>query len=80
MGAIPSNLMQSMFIYWPSLSLGNMQAMYHMSTRPTNGRHGLLIDPGAWSNLVGERWVTEVAYKAQSNGYKLKQQKYGPTV
>ena len=64
-----------MYTYWPSLSLGNVQAMYHMSTRLTDGRHGLLIDPGAWSNLVGERWVTEVAYKAQSNGYKPKQNK-----
>ena len=46
---------------------------YHAATRLTDGRHGLLVDPGAWNNLAGEKWIEEVAQKAIDHGYEPKQ-------
>ena len=46
---------------------------YHAATRLTDGRHGLLIDPGAWNNLAGENWIKEVAKKALDHGHEPRQ-------
>ena len=48
---------------------------YHGNTRLSDGRHGLLVDPGAWSNLVGESWAIEMAKKALNSGLKPTQVK-----
>ena len=41
----------------------------------SDGRQGLLVDPGALSNLVGESWAIEMAKKALNLGYKPNQVK-----
>ena len=65
-----------MFPWWPEIGLtGEEEGIYHASTRLLDGRHGLLVDPGAWSNLVGERWAQEVAAKAMSSGHTPSQKK-----
>ena len=72
----PSGLPTPTFPWWPEISLSGNGAVYHASTtRLTDGRHGLLIDPGAWSNLVGEKWAREVAVKAKNNGHQPSQKK-----
>jgi hypothetical protein len=56
------------FPWWPA-SLANAsqadETCYHGNTRLADGRQGLLVDPGAWSNLAGEQWVQDMAKKFQ---------------
>jgi hypothetical protein len=65
----------SMFPWWPEVYIAGTEAIYHSSIRLLDGRHGLLIDPGAWSNLVGQNWAHEVARKAVDHGYQPTQTK-----
>ena len=44
---------------------------YHGSTNLPDGRQGLLVDPGAWSNLAGETWILKMARKAVESGLKV---------
>jgi hypothetical protein len=46
---------------------------YHGNTCLPDGREGLLIDPGAWSNLAGQSWVHRMCTKALKAGLKVKQ-------
>ena len=63
----------SSFPWWPEAHLPGSEQMFHASTRLTDGRHGLLVDPGAWNNLAGEKWIKEVARKAIEHGHHPKQ-------
>jgi hypothetical protein len=49
----------------------NSEKCYHGLTNLSDGRQGLLVDPGAWSNLAGESWVIKMARKAVDSGYKV---------
>ena len=60
------------FSWWP---VDNAEHSYHATTRLDNGRQGLLVDPGAWSNLVGEQWIVDMAKKAIPAGLKPNQQR-----
>ena len=40
-----------------------------------DGRHSLLIDPGAWSNLVGEKSAIEMDLKAITAGHLSTEEK-----
>ena len=51
------------------------ESVYHATTRLNDGRHGLLVDPGAWSNLVGEQWITDMTHKALDAGLQPEQQR-----
>jgi len=44
---------------------------YHGNTMLQDGRQGLLVDPGAWSNLAGEVWIQEMAKKALAAGHDV---------
>ena len=48
---------------------------FHGSTQLADGHQGLLVDPGAVSKLVGERWAVELATKAIAAGLKPAQQR-----
>ena len=48
---------------------------YHGNTILQDGRQGLLVDPGAWSNLAGETWIQEMAKKALAAGHEVAQGK-----
>ncbi|CAE7203568.1 RE1 [Symbiodinium sp. CCMP2592] len=43
------------------------QTSYHSNVRLSDGRVGLLVDPGSYGNLVGEQWLTEAAMSMQRN-------------
>ena len=58
--------------WWPAPEDNNV---YHAATRLLDGRHSLLIDPGAWSNLVGEKWAQDMARKAMKAGQEPTQSK-----
>ena len=47
----------------------------HGNTILQDGRQGLLVDPGAWSNLAGETWIQEMAKKAFAAGHEVAQGK-----
>ena len=44
--------------------------VYHSSTQLSNGRLGLLVDPGAWTNLVGIKWALEMGKRAMKAGHR----------
>jgi hypothetical protein len=46
---------------------------YHGNTSLGEGRFGLLVDPGAWSNLAGETWIRGMVDKAIKAGHKVSQ-------
>jgi hypothetical protein len=46
---------------------------YHGNTKLADGRQGLLVDPGAWSNLAGENWTQDMSKKAMSAGHNVAQ-------
>jgi len=46
----------------------DVQQCFHGSTNLPDGRQGLLVDPGAWSNLAGELWMQGMARKAIEAG------------
>ena len=48
---------------------------YHGLTNLPDGRQGLLVDPGAWSNLAGETWILKMARKAVESGLKVSETK-----
>ena len=53
-------------VHEPSLN----ELCYRGNTALSEGRLGLLVDPGAWSNLAGENWIrsmVDVAVKAGLN-------------
>ena len=52
---------------------GSETLCYHGNTSLLDGRQGLLVDPGAWSNLAGESWIQGMAAKAIAAGYKVAQ-------
>ena len=62
---------QQQFFTWWQCEIND--ACYHGNTRLADGRQGLLIDPGAWNNLVGENWAQEMARKALMAGHKPQQ-------
>ena len=39
---------------------------YHTSVRLSNGKTGLLVDPGSFGNLVGELWLSEAAARMEA--------------
>ena len=45
--------------------------VYHLRARLNDGREALLIDPGAVSNLAGDRWIKRVGKLAQDKGYSI---------
>ena len=51
----------------------NESLCYHGNTSLRDGRQGLLVDPGAWSNLAGESWIQNMAIKATNSGYRVAQ-------
>ena len=65
----PSNT-EDFFPWWQVDEL-----CYHGATQLSDGRQGLLVDPGAWSNLVGETWARNMAKKALAAGHKPKEQR-----
>ena len=61
----------SAFSWWPvptqslneTESAGACATAYHSNVRLSDGRVGLLVDPGSYGNLVGEKWLAEAAIK-----------------
>ena len=64
----------SVFPWWPvpeaSSKSKQESTSYHASThRTTRGQLGILVDPGSYGNLAGERWLSDVIREAKQAGY-----------
>ena len=46
---------------------------FHAATQLADGRMSLLVDVGAWTNLVGSNWAREMARRAMAAGKVPKQ-------
>eukprot|EP00439_Symbiodinium_sp_Y106_P057262 s2270_g8.t1 len=59
----------SAYPWWPIADHNTQpsegQPVYHTSVRLTNGRTGLLVDPGSYGNLVGEEWLVSACSRMQ---------------
>ena len=57
------------FPWWPAYSppTSDVEPVYHKTIHDPM-RSTLLVDPGAFTNLVGLRWVREMTAKAQEHG------------
>ena len=68
-------MLHSRFGKWKRLTHGTDALCYHGNTILQDGRQGLLVDPGAWSNLAGEAWIQAMAEKALAAGHDVAQGK-----
>jgi len=66
---------QEAYPWWPSESF-EPTAAYHSISIPD--RAGIIIDPGAYTNLIGENTARAFAQKAIENGHKPRQWKMKP--
>lgn len=78
-GPRPSGMPSGAYPWWPLINqmqdASDASTCYHANTRLSDGRLGLLIDPGAWANLAGENWTKELARKALEAGHRPSQRK-----
>ena len=58
------------FPWWPVET-----GVYHAATQLPDGRLSLIVDPGAWTNLMGSTLARKLATKATANGHKPTQAK-----
>ena len=65
--------MNSQFVapWWPS----GVTHSFLSSTQLASGEISILVDPGAWTNLIGNKLALQLAQKAANAGHKLTQRK-----
>ena len=49
------------------------EGYFHASTNLAGGRLGILVDPGAWTNLAGKTMARSIAAKAMQHGHQASQ-------
>jgi hypothetical protein len=70
-----SSVDMNLFVpWWPA------SGTYHTSTQLTDGRLSVIVDPGAWTNLVGRTLARKAAERAIANGFKPQQKKMNQTL
>ena len=60
----------SHFPWWPEFA-----GSYHVATQLPDGRLSLIVDPGAWTNLLGSNLARRISVKAIAAGYKPAQER-----
>jgi len=67
--------------WWPVArdAAGADSGTYHASTRLKGGRLGLLVDPGAHSNLVGSEWADDMREACRRAGHPANSQALAQT-
>lgn len=62
--------------WWPvnGEAVAEQCEAYHASTQLRNGRLSVIIDPGAWTNLVGKTLARQIAKRALDAGHTPTQQ------
>ena len=62
--------------WWPAtLDTGAASAdlTYHTRTQLTNGQLSVIVDPGAWTNLMGENLARQLSRRAVETGHRPQQ-------
>lgn len=62
--------------WWPAtLDTGAASAdlTYHTRTQLTNGQRSVIVDPGAWTNLMGENLARQLSRRAVEAGHRPQQ-------
>ena len=54
---------------------GTGECSFLVQTRLPDGRMGIIVDPGAWTNLAGGKWVRELKERAEKHKLKCEQEK-----
>ena len=70
-----SGFTSSVFPWWPVTGTEHISPVYHASTQLPNGRVSIIIDPGAWTNLIGSTLARKLTQVAMKFGIKPKQTK-----
>ena len=72
----------SSMVTGPTSSAESSQAstIYLTKTELSDGRQALLIDPGSWGNLAGDKWVKRTAQIAMQQNKQPKQEKRAETL
>jgi hypothetical protein len=66
----------SVFPWWPAdTTISALQTAYHTATQLPNGQISFIVDPGAWTNLVGAKLARALTQRAIANGHRPKQEK-----
>ena len=66
----------SAFPWWPSSTNATASsAAYHSTTQLADGRLSLIVDPGAWTNLMGAKLARELTKRALRHGHTPAQEK-----
>ena len=65
----------SVFPWWPVTGTEQISPVYHASTQLPSGRVSIIIDPGAWTNLIGSTLARKLTQVAMKFGIKPKQTK-----
>ena len=65
-----SDMSYSQFPWWPAPAAGDeTEAVYHSRTKLPHGQLSMLVDPGAWTNLIGENLARQLVERAIQNGH-----------
>ena len=73
--SIASSVDMNLFVpCWPATGA------YHTSTQLTDGRLSIIVDPGAWTNLVAQVLARKVAQRALANGFEPRQAQMDQTL
>ena len=68
----------SNFPWWPVNTPVELAPAYHASTQLPSGKLSLIVDPGAWTNLMGKVLARRLIQRAIASGHKPKQEKISP--
>ena len=60
----------SVFPWWPTSEVAAISQTYHANTQLSSGRLSFIVDPGAWTNLVGKLLARKLAARALEAGLK----------
>ena len=65
----------SVLPWWPVDNSVEVSPTYHASTQLPSGRLSLIVDPGAWTNLMGKLLARRLIQRAVAAGHKPTQEK-----
>ena len=72
--------MMDIFPWWPAdlptsseLDPAAVNAAFHSNTQLSNGQLSMIVDPGAWTNLMGEDLARQLARRAVEAGHRPRQ-------
>ena len=67
-----TSLAVAAFPWWP-VDTKDRSFVYHQNTQLRNGRLSFIVDPGAWTNLIGKKLARSMAQAALDAGHKPSQ-------